>query len=240
MEKRPRPFTSERRIAEITGSPDSTSAISNDDLLEAFNGLSRYVRDALSREPAVPAPPPPAPPPAPVIETVPSDDPGDLDLIKQQIATLRTANADDDKLVLARDELDTVVEITDKAAHEIMNQSDEIQNIIDKFREEIAAGNTENQERHFAAFEMIATNLLMACEFQDLTGQRVNKVRNTIHGLEDQIGEIFQALDITEGTGDGGLDTVAADDERPDQDLLHGPQDEGEGISQADIDAMFD
>ncbi|NQU59873.1 MAG: protein phosphatase CheZ [Rhodospirillales bacterium] len=250
MDKRQRPFTSERRIAEITG---SQNAISNDDLLEAFQDLSRYVREVLSRDAVALAAQPDAP--AEIIAEIPVEEEiqvveepvadlpessPDLTLIKQQIATLRTANADEDKLVLARDELETVVEITDKAANEIMNQSDEIQKVIDKFRQENSAGNTDNLEGHFAALEMIATNLLMACEFQDLTGQRINKVKNTIHGLEEQIGEIFQALDITEGTGDGGLNTVAADDARPDQDLLHGPQDEGEGISQADIDAMFD
>ncbi len=45
---------------------------------------------------------------------------------------------------------------------------------------------------------------------------------------------------LAEGTGEGGLDTTTADDQRPDTDLLQGPQDEGEGNSQAEIDALFD
>ena len=82
----------------------------------------------------------------------------------------------------------------------------------------------------------------MACAFQDLTGQRINKVANTLQALEDQIDALFQAMNIAEGTGEGGLDatTTAADDHSPGTDLLHGPQDEGEGISQDEIAKLFD
>ena len=53
---------------------------------------------------------------------------------------------------------------------------------------------------------------------------------------------MFLTLGIAEGTGAGGLDVTDSGDERPDKDLLHGPQDEDASgsISQADIDAMFD
>lgn len=145
-------------------------------------------------------------------------------------------------MLLARQELETVVEATDKAANEIINQTDEIQTMIDKIRDEISSGNTAKVEVHLSSLEGVATNLLMACEFQDLTGQRINKVSNTLHRLEEQIGELFLTLGIAEGTGAGGLDVTDSGDDRPDQDLLHGPQDEGASgiISQADIDAMFD
>ena len=46
MEKRPRPFTAEKRFAKISS---STGAITNDDLLDAFNALSAYVKEVLSR-----------------------------------------------------------------------------------------------------------------------------------------------------------------------------------------------
>ncbi len=250
MEKRPRPFTAEKRFAEISG---STGAITNDDLLDAFNDLSAYVKEVLSRTSSADSPLSPeegngdekesasdAPPETP--PETPNDPQADLSRLTGAVAALKSANPDEDKLLLARQELETVVEATDKAANEIMNQTDEIQTVIDNIRDEISSGNTAKVEVHLSSLEGVATNLLMACEFQDLTGQRINKVSNTIHRLEEQIGDLFLTLGIAEGTGAGGLDVTDSGDERPDRDLLHGPQDEGAGgtISQADIDAMFD
>ena len=258
MEKRPRPFTAEKRFAEISG---STASITNDDLLDAFNDLSAYVKEVLSRASRLESSPSSSPAP----EEEPEEEPGeenkdkietdsgdgietpddtnaDLSRLIGEVAALKSANPDEDKLPLARHELETVVEITDKAANEIMNQTDEIQIVIDKIRDDIASGDTAKVEGHLSSLEGIATNLLMACEFQDLTGQRINKVSNTIHRLEEQIGDLFLTLGIAEGTGAGGLDVTDSGDERPDKDLLHGPQDEDASgsISQADIDAMFD
>ncbi len=160
--------------------------------------------------------------------------------IRHEVASLKSAYAEEDKMLLARQELETVVKATDEAANEVMNLSDQIQELAAKIRESLEGGKTENMVAHSASLEEISTNLLMACEFQDLTGQRINMVVNTIRHLEEQIEGLFQSLGINEGTGEGGLDAVADDDKRPDKDLLHGPQDEGKGVSQAEIDAMFD
>ena len=246
MKKRPRLFTAEKRFAEISG---SAGAITNDDLLDAFNDLSAYVKEVLTRASLLECSPSPEEESEEKIETdsgdaeeTPDDSHVDLSRITGKIAALKSANPDEDKLLLARQELEIVVKATDKAANEIMNQTDEIQTVIDKIRDEISSGNTAQVEAHLSFLEAVATDLLMACEFQDLTGQRINKVSNTLHRIEEQIGDLFLTLGITEGTGAGGLDVTDSGDERPDLDLLHGPQDEGAGgsISQADIDAMFD
>jgi len=42
MEKRPRPFTAERRNAEITG---ASIGVSNNDLIDVFRDLSAYVQN---------------------------------------------------------------------------------------------------------------------------------------------------------------------------------------------------
>jgi chemotaxis regulatin CheY-phosphate phosphatase CheZ len=156
------------------------------------------------------------------------------------VAALKAADPDDDEIPLARQELITVVEATDTAANEIMNLSETIQAAADKIRDEVSQGNIDNVEAHCAVMDEAATNLVMACDFQDLTGQRINKVVNALIHLEGQIDGLFETLGISQGTGEGGLHAFAPDDKRPDTDLLHGPLDEGEGMSQAEIDAMFD
>jgi len=233
MSKRPRPFTAETRTAELSG---ASRTITNGDLLEAFNDLSQYVKEATRRLETVTAeaaavPQAPQPPQAPA---------ADLERIKEEVSRLRAADTENDGIPLARKELGTVVEATDAAANEIMTLSEEIQTAAGKIRDDVSGGNTSNVEAHCAVMDEAATNLLIACGFQDLTGQRINKVVNALTHLEGQIDGLFETLAIARGTGEGGLHAFASDDERPDTNLLHGPQDEGEGISQADIDAMFD
>ncbi len=218
MTRRPRPFTAETRSAELSG---ASRTISNDDLLEAFNDLSHHVKEATRR-----------------LETATAE--AGLEKITREVAALKAADPDDDEIPLARRELETVVEATDTAANEIMNLSEEIQAAADNIRDEASDSNTKNIEAHCDVLDEAATNLMMACGFQDLTGQRISKVVNALTHLEGQIDGLFETLGISQGTGEGGLHAFAPDDKRPDTDLLHGPQDEGEGISQADIDAMFD
>ncbi len=236
MTKRPRPFTAETRSVELSG---ASRTITNDDLLEAFNDLSNYVKEATRRLETVTgeaAAVPPGPPAPPGSQTSAADP----EKIIRKVAALKAANPDDDEIPLARQELETVVEATETAANEIMDLSENIQATTDKIRDDVSKGNTDNVEAHCAVMDEAATNLLMACGFQDLTGQRINKVVNALIHLEGQINDLFETLEITRGTGEGGLHAFAPDDKRPDTDLLHGPQDEGKGISQADIDAMFD
>ncbi len=233
MTKRPRPFTAETRSAELSG---ASRTITNDDLLEAFNDLSNYVKEATRRLETVTAETAAVPPAPPASQTTAAD----LEKIIRKVAALKAANPEDDEIPLARQELATVVEATETAANEIMNLSENIQAATDKIRDDVSKGKTDNVEAHCDVMDEAATNLLMACGFQDLTGQRINKVVNALTHLEGQIDDLFEMLEIAQGTGEGGLHVSAPDDKRLDSDLLHGPQDEGEGISQADIDAMFD
>lgn len=228
--KPPRRFTSERTGAGRTG---AGGAVTNNDLLHTFNDLSATLRemmDGASGKDETSVNP----------EAESEQAPTRLDPVREKVAKLKSADPDADKMLLARQELETVVESTDTAANEIINLSEGLLAVAEKIRQGQSSGEAANIDDHLSSLEEISTDLLMACEFQDLTGQRINMVVNTLLGLEDQIDDLFQAMDISEGTGEGGLDATTAGDQRPDTDLLHGPQDEGEGISQDEIDKLFD
>jgi chemotaxis protein CheZ len=77
-----------------------------------------------------------------------------------------------------------------------------------------------------------------ACNFQDLTGQRISKVMTTMKFIEHHI---ITMMDIW-----GGVDAIKAhappivDTREGDDRLLNGPKLDDEGhASQDDIDAMF-
>jgi chemotaxis protein CheZ len=90
----------------------------------------------------------------------------------------------------------------------------------------------EIQERVISIFE--------ACNFQDLTGQRITKVMTTMRFIEQHISAM---MDIW-----GGVDAIRAhapvivDTRGGDARLLNGPKLDGDvgHASQDDIDALFD
>src|SRR5204863_7802440 len=83
-------------------------------------------------------------------------------------------------------------------------------------------------------------SIFEACNFQDLTGQRINKVMTTMKFIENHITVM---MDIW-----GGVDAIKAhahaiiDAREGDARLLNGPRSEGDvgHASQDDIDALFD
>ena len=79
-------------------------------------------------------------------------------------------------------------------------------------------------------------NIMEACNFQDLSGQRTTKVVKTIQYLEERI---LSMIDIW---GEEGFNGIEVDNEALEGDaaLLNGPQDQETAIDQSDIDALFD
>ena len=77
-----------------------------------------------------------------------------------------------------------------------------------------------------------------ACNFQDLTGQRITKIVNTLRFVEERI---IRMMDIWGGIESFRDIEVELEHRLGDQGLLNGPAlDADEGIaSQDDIDALF-
>ena len=126
-------------------------------------------------------------------------------------------------------QLDAVIDATEEAAGTIMDAADAISVIAEEVDDVIAVKLAD-----------IAANLFQASSFQDLTGQRISKVTKTFAHLEERLNALADAI------GDDYIEAdeedIKVDDEGVavnDDDLLHGPQLEGEGNSQAEIDALL-
>lgn len=157
---------------------------------------------------------------------------------KQEIAQIKHPLGDDgDKLERAHSELDAIVLSTEQATQRILEATEQLEMGFST----LAALAEEDQEM----LELIdklndqATQILEACNFQDITGQRITKVVKTVRFIEDRIlamisiwgAQAFEDLPVpTDGMEEGDGD----------ENLLQGPQLGNEGISQAEIDALFD
>src|SRR5204862_8248891 len=102
------------------------------------------------------------------------------------------------------------------------------------------AGEGANPPRSAAYKTLVDTKMLVifeACSFQDITGQRIAKVVETLQHIEERVSrfaDVMQAKDI-DGFLTGRERARAA---RKEKFLLHGPQLAGGGVDQAKVDEM--
>ena len=133
------------------------------------------------------------------------------------------------KLDEATNELDEIVKATANATDTILDCSERIQN---------AVSNIETNDENKVYINNInneVTKIFESCSFQDITGQRITKVVNALRYIENRVNEMLRIWDN---------DAVAPksqslDDIREDAHLLNGPQSEGQGVKQEDIDKLF-
>lgn len=155
---------------------------------------------------------------------------------KREIAGLRRPNADDDHLVTMTNQLDAVVNDTEQATETILDSAEFIDQMIDTLRVQ-ASG--EDEHENLDKIGEHVTGIFEACNFQDITGQRITKVVNTLKYIEERVDKMMDILG-----GEDSFTGINPPDERtvdPDKALLSGPQlGDEEKISQDDIDALFD
>src|SRR5882724_5034754 len=167
----------------------------------------------------------------------------ELDLIhdainrtKREIATLHGNSFDGGEMAKVNGELGAVVGGTEQATQQILEATEAIDNAATAMSKNISPDqqkllSEEIQERVVSIFE--------ACNFQDLTGQRISKVMSTMKFIEQHINEMMNIW--------GGVDAIKAhappivDNREGDAKLLNGPKLDGDvgHASQDDIDAMF-
>ncbi|WJR79548.1 protein phosphatase CheZ [Bradyrhizobium sp. NP1] len=167
----------------------------------------------------------------------------ELDLIhdaisrtKREIAVLHGKSFDGQEMAKVNGELGAVVGGTEQATQQILEATESIDQAATALSKSISFDqqkllSEEIQERVVSIFE--------ACNFQDLTGQRISKVMNTMKFIERHINAMMEIW--------GGVDAIKAhappivDTREGDARLLNGPKLDGDvgHASQDDIDALF-
>jgi chemotaxis protein CheZ len=89
------------------------------------------------------------------------------------------------------------------------------------------------------------TNVYEACNFQDITGQRITKVVRTLKQVEDKVDALLAAFgeDAAQARAEQAAPNRKAEPECPEakeRALMNGPAGPGdESVSQDDIDALL-
>jgi chemotaxis protein CheZ len=152
---------------------------------------------------------------------------------KAEIAALRPQHTEDDRLVAVTNELDAIVTSTERATHSILESAEKIDTLV----EQLEAQTTEGFVHRIAADVRDAVvSVFEACNFQDITGQRITKVVKTLQYIEGRVNKMIEIW------GPEAFEDVAAQPEKSvddDRNMLNGPALENQGVSQADIDKLF-
>ncbi|MBV6656747.1 MAG: protein phosphatase CheZ [Devosiaceae bacterium] len=152
----------------------------------------------------------------------------DIQALRTQLSTLGVDEMRRDRLPEAGMELDAVVEETEKATDRIMEAA-----------EAIMSADREDKDAFEALVDMQMIDIFEACTFQDITGQRIGKVVETLKRLETRFDRLLDALPIGAGEAEATEEEKARDQRREEQ-ILNGPQLDGPEVGQDAIDALFD
>lgn len=149
---------------------------------------------------------------------------------RNEIAALRPDDTGNNRIIAATGELDAIVTATERATSDILNGAERIQQLVSRL--------PRNAETKTICEELEAqvTEILTACSFQDITGQRTTKVVNTLRYLEQRVNSMLEiwGVDSLKGLA---ISNDRIGDTRPDAHLLNGPS--LEGVSQDDVDALL-
>ncbi len=152
---------------------------------------------------------------------------------KSEIAALRPPNTKDDRLIVVTQELDAIVTATEQATNSILESAEKIDQLAEQMQ---ALGSDATSHRLAGDIRDTVVAMFEACNFQDITGQRISKVVKTLQFIEDRINSMIAIW------GADAFAEMPHGQEEMDEEskLLNGPQLANQGVSQADIDKMFD
>lgn len=156
---------------------------------------------------------------------------------KQEIATLHRGEYQGVEISRMTNELSAIVDGTEQATETILQAAEQ----IDTDAGDLVAALRQDRNRNSASdIQDQVVKIFEACNFQDLTGQRISKVVTAFSFIEERVDRMMEIWGGLESFRNIELEDSCTRDE--DEALLNGPalEDDANIASQDDIDALFD
>jgi chemotaxis protein CheZ len=151
-----------------------------------------------------------------------------IDAMRHKIGLLQVNDLKNSRIPSAGQELGAIVQSTEQATNTIMECAEAV---MDADPSDPAAYKALIDEKMMIIFE--------ACSFQDITGQRIAKVVETLEHIEARVtrfADVMRDRDLEGFLSDHERERA----ERKEKLMLNGPQLGGQGIAQSDVDQLFD
>jgi chemotaxis protein CheZ len=152
---------------------------------------------------------------------------GYIESMRQELGALQVNDIKNSRIPAAGQELGAIVKATEQATNTIMECA-----------EAVMAADAGDPAAYKALVDDKMMIVFEACSFQDITGQRIAKVVETLQHIETRVArfaDVMRAKDL-----DGFLhEHERKRAERKDKLMLNGPQLEGAGNGQNQVDELF-
>jgi chemotaxis protein CheZ len=150
-----------------------------------------------------------------------------IETMKSEIGVFQVNDLKESRIPAAGEELDAIIKATEEATNTIMESA-----------EALMAAEAKDVKAYQALVNDHVMKIFEACSFQDITGQRVAKVVETLQMIEARVGRFAEAVNAKDVAG--FLDEQEASRaKRKEKLLLNGPQLKGHAIDQKKVDDMF-
>ncbi len=154
--------------------------------------------------------------------------------LRQEIAGISKRDDDQTAFEGMSEQLDAIVSATEKATNTILQSAEAMGEAAEELR---GANDADARDKLCDKIADETMEIMQACAFQDITGQRVTKIVSSLRFVEERVGvmaDIWGRSEIEELAA-----TMPKEEKTGDEALLHGPQLPDEAISQDEIDKLF-
>lgn len=152
---------------------------------------------------------------------------GYIDNLRKEIGALQANDLHRERIPAAGQELDAVVKATENATNTIM-----------ECVEAVLESNPTDHVAYKAFIEDRMTVIIEACSFQDLTGQRIARVVETLKHIEALVARFARETRVDDAHGHTSRQQEI-EAKRKSMSLIHGPASSAEANSQAEIDKLL-
>ena len=151
-----------------------------------------------------------------------------IETTKNEISVLRVGDITNSHIPAATDELDAIVVHTAVATDVILEECEALDRLAEQLRTAPGAAEQAGGTR----LQEATTRIYEACSFQDITGQRVSKIVQTLKKIEEKIDSIRASFAVDDADFVEPMAVIDAD-------LLNGPQLPSAAMEQSDIDKIM-
>jgi chemotaxis protein CheZ len=152
---------------------------------------------------------------------------GYIETMRQEMGALQVNDIKNSRIPAAGEELGAIVKATERATNTIMECA-----------EALMAADASDPAAYKALVDEKMMIIFESCSFQDITGQRIAKVVETLQHIETRVArfaDVMRAKDLNGFLHDHERKRA----ERKEKYLLNGPQLDGAGVSQNQVDELF-
>src|SRR4051794_26644441 len=153
---------------------------------------------------------------------------GYIESMRHELGALQVNDLKNNHIPAAGQELDAIVQATEQATNTIMECA-----------EAVMAANASKPAAYKALVDEKMLVIFEACSFQDITGQRIAKVVETLQHIEARVTRFADAVRVPDIAAPLS-EAERARGERAAKLLLHGPPPLGEGNAQPQVDTLLE